>query len=249
MYQPFVDLATGRVLGVEALARWNHPELGLVYPNRFVPVAEETDLIIPMGEWVLHEACRQLKEWHAAGMPEISVSVNVSSRQLSRGNLVESVAAALRTAQLEPRFLEIELTEGTLGDDTELARRTLERLRELGVNVSIDDFGTGYSSLSYLQHFPIDKLKIDKSFVKDVSNDQTSALPAAIIGLARSLNLDVIAEGVETAEQMRLLAELGCFKMQGFLFSRPLRPDDVVAFVADAFKPEPVPLVAEGEAV
>ena len=246
MYQPFVDLATGRVLGVEALARWNHPDLGLVYPNRFVPVAEETDLIIPMGEWVLHEACRQLKEWHKDGMPEITVSVNVSSRQLSRGNLVESVDAALKTAELDPRFLEIELTEGTLGDDTELARRTLERLRELGVNVSIDDFGTGYSSLSYLQHFPIDKLKIDKSFVKDVNNNETSALPAAIIGLARSLDLDVIAEGVETAEQMRLLAELGCFKMQGFLFSRPLRPVDVAPFVSEAFKPQPAPLAAEG---
>jgi diguanylate cyclase (GGDEF)-like protein len=249
MYQPFVDLATGRVLGVEALARWNHPDLGLVYPNRFVPVAEETDLIIPMGEWVLHEACRQLKEWHDDGMPEITVSVNISSRQLSRGNLVESVDAALKTANLEPRFLEIELTEGTLGDDTELARRTLERLRELGVNVSIDDFGTGYSSLSYLQHFPIDKLKIDKSFVKDVNDDQTSALPAAIIGLARSLDLDVIAEGVETTQQMRLLAELGCYKMQGFLFSRPLRPEDVAAFVTAAFQPQAASLVVEGEAV
>jgi len=248
MYQPFVDLATGRVLGVEALARWNHPDLGLVYPNRFVPVAEETDLIIPMGEWVLREACRQLKEWHDDGIADITVSVNVSSRQLSRGNLVESVDAALKLAELEPRFLEIELTEGTLGDDTELARRTLERLRDLGVNVSIDDFGTGYSSLSYLQHFPIDKLKIDKSFVKDVNDDQTSALPAAIIGLARSLNLDVIAEGVETAEQMRLLAELGCFKMQGFLFSRPLRPSDVAPFISEAFKPQPAPLVAERNA-
>ena len=249
MYQPFVDLATGRVLGVEALARWNHPDLGLVYPNRFVPVAEETDLIIPMGEWVLLEACRQLKEWHDDGMPEITVSVNVSSRQLSRGNLVEAVDAALRNANLDAKFLEIELTEGTLGDDTDLARRTLERLRSLGVNVSIDDFGTGYSSLSYLQHFPIDKLKIDKSFVKDVNAGQTSALPAAIIGLARSLDLDVIAEGVETAEQMRLLAELGCFKMQGFLFSRPLRASDVATFVDEAFKPHPAPVVVEEEAV
>ena len=188
-----------------------------------------------MGEWVLHEACRQLKEWHDDGVPDITVSVNVSSRQLRRGNLVESVDAALQSAGLEPRFLEIELTEGTLGDDTELARRTLERLRTLGVNVSIDDFGTGYSSLSYLQHFPIDKLKIDKSFVNEVSDTTSSALPAAIIGLAKSLNLDVIAEGVETAEQMRQLAELGCYKMQGFLFSRPLAATDVGTFISEAF--------------
>ena len=246
MYQPFVDLATGRVLGVEALARWRHPELGLVYPSRFVPVAEETDLIIPMGEWVLHEACRQLKEWHDSGVTGITVSVNVSSRQLRRGNLVDSVEAALRLSGLDAEYLEIELTEGTLGDDTELARRTLERLREIGVKVSIDDFGTGYSSLSYLQRFPIDKLKIDKSFVSDVRETDQSALPAAIIGLARSLNLDVIAEGVETTEQMRLLAGLGCYKMQGFLFSRPLRPGDVAHFVEEAFQPKAVAAAADG---
>ncbi|MCP3973746.1 MAG: EAL domain-containing protein [bacterium] len=247
LYQPFIDMATGQVLGLEALARWNHPELGLVYPNRFVPVAEETDLIIPMGEWVLFEACRQLRQWHDAGMDDLTVSVNVSSRQLRRGNLVDSVDTALKDAGLAPEFLEIELTEGTLGDDTELARRTLERLRSLGVNVSIDDFGTGYSSLSYLQNFPITKLKIDKSFVSEVAENDTaaSALPAAIIGLARSLDLDVIAEGVETIDQMKLLAELGCYKMQGFLFSRPLRADDVGPFVAGAFEPLPPALVGE----
>jgi EAL domain-containing protein (putative c-di-GMP-specific phosphodiesterase class I) len=213
-------------------------------------VAEETDLIIPMGEWALREACRQLKQWHIEGFEDLTVSVNVSSRQLRRGDLVESVASALRMADLEPEYLEIELTEGTLGDDTELARRTLERLRSLGVVVSIDDFGTGYSSLSYLQHFPIDKLKIDKSFVKEVGNDTASALPAAIIGLASSLGLDVIAEGVETVEQMRLLAELGCYKMQGFLFSRPLRPEDVGLFIQGAFRPLPPALIVDaGEPV
>jgi len=250
VYQPYVDMASGRVLGLEALARWNHPILGLVYPNRFVPVAEETDLIIPMGEWALHEACRQLKEWHIEGFEDLTVSVNVSSRQLRRGDLVESVASALRMADLGSEYLEIELTEGTLGDDTELARRTLERLRTLGVVVSIDDFGTGYSSLSYLQHFPIDKLKIDKSFVNEVGNDLASALPAAIIGLAASLSLDVIAEGVETVEQMRLLAELGCYKMQGFLFSRPLRPEDVAPFIRGAFQPLPPAMIVDaGEPV
>jgi diguanylate cyclase (GGDEF)-like protein len=245
VYQPYVDMSSGHVLGLEALARWNHPVLGLVYPNRFVPVAEETDLIIPMGEWALREACRQLKQWHNEGIADITVSVNVSSRQLRRGDLVDSVASALRLADLDAEYLEIELTEGTLGDDTELARRTLERLRSLGVRVSIDDFGTGYSSLSYLQHFPIDKLKIDKSFVNEVGSEAASALPAAIIGLASSLNLDVIAEGVETIEQMRLLAGLGCYKMQGFLFSRPLRPADVGPFIDGALEPLPPALVVD----
>ncbi len=250
VYQPYIDMSTGRVLGFEALARWNHPILGLVYPNRFVPVAEETDLIIPMGDWALHEACRQLNQWHLEGFEDITVSVNVSSRQLRRGDLVGSVASALRLADLDPKFLEIELTEGTLGDDTELARRTLERLRSLGVRVSIDDFGTGYSSLSYLQHFPIDKLKIDKSFVNEVGNEQASALPEAIIGLASSLSLDVIAEGVETVEQMELLAELGCYKMQGFLFSRPLQSSDVPPFIQGVLRPLPPAIVVDaGEPV
>ena len=250
VYQPYIDMSTGRVLGFEALARWNHPILGLLYPNRFVPVAEETDLIIPMGDWALHEACRQLKQWHNEGIEDVTISVNVSSRQLRRGDLVESVASALRLADLESKYLEIELTEGTLGDDTELARRTLERLRSLGVRISIDDFGTGYSSLSYLQHFPIDKLKIDKSFVNEVGNEAASALPAAIIGLASSLGLDVIAEGVETIEQMQLLADLGCYKMQGFLFSRPLQAADIPPFVQGALRPLPPAIVVDaGEPV
>jgi diguanylate cyclase (GGDEF)-like protein len=250
VYQPYIDMSTGRVLGFEALARWNHPILGLLYPNRFVPVAEETDLIIPMGDWALHEACRQLKQWHDEGIEDVTISVNVSSRQLRRGDLVASVASALRLADLESKYLEIELTEGTLGDDTELARRTLERLRSLGVRISIDDFGTGYSSLSYLQHFPIDKLKIDKSFVNEVGNEAASALPAAIIGLASSLSLDVIAEGVETIEQMELLADLGCYKMQGFLFSRPLKVADVPPFIQGALRPLPPAIVVDaGEPV
>ncbi len=233
MYQPKIDALEPRIIGVEALVRWNHPKLGKVQPARFVPLAEETDLIIPLGEWVLFEACRQMKAWEDAGLVDVTVSVNVSSRQLRRGSLVETVAAALDQSGLDPGLLEIELTEGTLVDDTELARRTLERLRSMGVRIAIDDFGTGYSSLSYLQRFSIDALKIDRAFVRDIiGNDDAAALSAAIIGLAKSLRLDVIAEGVETTDQLQLLMDLGCSKMQGFLVSRPLAPGAFVEFHA-----------------
>ncbi len=232
-YQPKIDALEPRIIGVEALVRWNHPKLGKVPPARFVPLAEETDLIIPLGEWVLFEACRQMKAWEDAGLVDVTVSVNVSSRQLRRGSLVETVAAALDESGLRPGLLEIELTEGTLVDDTELARRTLERLRSMGVRIAIDDFGTGYSSLSYLQRFSIDALKIDRAFVRDIiGNDDAAALSAAIIGLAKSLRLDVIAEGVETTDQLQLLIDLGCSKMQGFLVSRPLAPDRFEEFHA-----------------
>ena len=229
-YQPKVNAIEPSIIGVEALARWNHPTLGRVPPSRFVPLAEESDLIIPLGDWVLREACRQMKEWHDAGVGDgsggrLTVSVNVSSRQVRQGNLVETVAAALDETGLEARYLEIELTEGTLIDDTELARRTLERLRTMGMRIAIDDFGTGYSSLSYLQRFSIDALKIDRTFVQDITaNEDAAALSAAIIGLATSLRLDVIAEGVETTEQLKVLMDLGCTTMQGFLFARPLNP-------------------------
>ena len=231
VYQPKVDTMRNEVIGVEALVRWHHPELGLVLPDRFVPVAEQTDLILPIGDWVIEEACRQMKAWVNSGF-DFVVSVNVSSRQLRHGDLVVTVARALDDAELDPRHLEVELTEGTLVEDTELAARTLERLRSMGVQVSIDDFGTGYSSLSYLKRLPIDRLKIDRAFIRDITvNEDSAALSAAIVGLAKSLRLDVVAEGVETPEQLRVLEELGCYIVQGFLFSKPVEPDKIWDFV------------------
>jgi diguanylate cyclase (GGDEF)-like protein len=245
VYQPKVDIRGGAVIGVEALVRWHHPELGLVLPDRFVPVAEQTDLILPIGEWVIAEACRQMKTWIGSGL-EFTVSVNISSRQLRHGDLVVTVAQALEDADLEPHYLEVELTEGTLVEDTELAARTLERLRSMGVQVSIDDFGTGYSSLSYLKRLPIDRLKIDRSFVRDITvNEDSAALSAAIVGLAKSLRLDVVAEGVETLDQLRVLEELGCHIVQGFYFSKPMDPDKMPAFVNEGL----AAVIAETELV
>ncbi len=233
VYQPKVDTSLGTVIGFEALLRWNHPELGRVLPSKFIPLAEETDLIIPMGEWVLDQACNQMRSWLDLGLSEMTVAVNVSSRQFRMGNLVETVATSLAAAGLSPRYLEIELTEGTLVADVELARRALERLRDMGVRVSIDDFGTGYSSLSYLNQLPIDSLKIDRTFTRDVAHDRDgAAISSAIIGLATSLRMDVVAEGVESAEQADFLRSIGCRKMQGYHFSRPLAAADVPRFVA-----------------
>ena len=230
-YQPKIDAAAGRTVGVEALCRWRHPEWGLIMPGRFIPIAEDTDLILPLGEWVLDEACRQIRHWNDNGLPGICVSVNVSSRQIRRGNLVESVSDALVRHEVPAKQLEIELTEGAVVHDTELARRTLERLRSMGVRVSIDDFGTGYSSLSYLRRLPLDSLKLDRAFVRDLLNDEDAvALSSSIISLAKNLRLDIVAEGVESAEQLMLLGELGCHKVQGFLLSHPLPPDDFAEF-------------------
>jgi diguanylate cyclase (GGDEF)-like protein len=232
VYQPKVDVELGTVFGVEALLRWNHPELGRVLPSKFIPLAEETDLIIPVGEWVLDKACTQMRAWLDGGFPEMTMAVNVSSRQFRMGSLVETVATSLAAAGLSPRYLEIELTEGTLVADVELARRGLERLRDMGVRVSIDDFGTGYSSLSYLSQLPIDTLKIDRTFIKNITTDRDgAAISSAIVGLARSLRMDVVAEGVETLEQVEFLHRLGCRKMQGYHFSKPLSASEVAAFV------------------
>lgn len=234
VYQPKIDIRDNSIIGVEALVRWHHPELGLVLPDRFVPLAEETDLILPIGDWVIVEACRQMKVWQVAGLGDLTVSVNVSSRQLRHGDLVEKIEVALAETGLEPEFLEIEITEGTLVEDTGLATRTLERLRAMGVQVSIDDFGTGYSSLGYLQRLPIDRLKIDRTFVRDLPvSDDAKALSAAIVGLAQSLHLDVVAEGVETIEQLEILRSLDCLKVQGFLIAKPLHVEQARQFLVD----------------
>ncbi|HEX8955460.1 MAG TPA: EAL domain-containing protein, partial [Burkholderiaceae bacterium] len=227
-YQPQVDLNTGRVLGVEALLRWQHRELGLVPPGRFIALAEETGLIVPIGAWVLHTACRQVKQWQGEGLGPLRVAVNLSARQFGQKDLVESVAETLLETGLDPACLEIELTESLVMTDVERAIGVLRNLKSLGVKLSIDDFGTGYSSLSYLKRFPIDVLKIDQSFVRDIALDpEDAAIAAAIISLAHSLKLHVIAEGVETEAQLTFLRRHGCDQMQGYHFSRPLAAADL----------------------
>ena len=223
VYQPKVDVVEGRTVGFEALLRWHHPEFGLVPPSRFVPLAEETDLILPIGEWVLREACRQAVLWMRLGMEFDSVSVNVSVRQIRRGDFVEVVHRALSDAGLPAVKLEIEITEGTLIEDTQLTRRVLDRLRGMGVQIAIDDFGTGYSSLIYLKRFPIDTLKMDRAFVRDIDGSGDSAvLSTVILTLADALGMKVVAEGVETLDQARHLLDDGCHLMQGYLFAKPM---------------------------
>ncbi|PWC76223.1 EAL domain-containing protein [Azospirillum sp. TSH64] len=228
VYQPQVDTLTGRIVGLEALVRWRHPEEGLILPGRFLPVAEETGLVLAMGDWVLSEACAQIRRWRARFGLSIPVAVNVSGAQFRDGQLPVTVARALDANGLSGSELEIEVTESTLIDDIESAAATLAALKQRGVLIALDDFGTGYSSLSYLHRLPIDKLKIDRSFIHDLSTGASDAsVPRAIVGLGRSLGLSVIAEGVETQEQLQLLRDLACESYQGFLFSRPIPAEEV----------------------
>lgn len=221
-YQPQFQLSSGELGGAEALLRWNHPKWGLVLPGRFVPVAEESGLIIPISLWVLQEACRQHQLWRRAGFPPVRVAVNISATQFTRSNLAEKVAEVLAANEMHPRYLEVELTEGVLMRDVEDSTRQIAELRELGVRISIDDFGTGYSSLSYLQRLPIDDLKIDKCFVEGIGQTaSTQALVQAIVGLAHGLNMTATAEGVETENELAVLRALGCDRVQGYLLGRP----------------------------
>jgi diguanylate cyclase (GGDEF)-like protein len=230
LYQPKRDLRLKRVVGVEALIRWRHPERGMVSPMEFIPLAEETGLIVPIGEWVLRTACKQNKAWQDAGMPAIGVSVNVSARQFKEKNWVKQVAQALEESGLEAQYLELELTESLIMQDLENALETMRALQAMGVLLSIDDFGTGYSSLSALKTFPIVRLKIDQSFVRDIPNDEDDkAIAKAVISLGHELNLKVIAEGVETEEQLDFLLTNNCDEMQGYLFSRPVSPAAIEA--------------------
>jgi diguanylate cyclase (GGDEF)-like protein/PAS domain S-box-containing protein len=222
-YQPQVDLASGKMIGLEALLRWQSPELGMVSPARFIPLAEETGLIIPIGEWVLKTAVEQNKIWQAAGFPPLTMAVNLSPRQFWYPGLIETVSKVLSESGLEPRYLELEITEGLVMRDVESALTMLDELKKLGVLLAMDDFGTGYSSLSHLKRFPFDKLKMDISFVREVTSDPGSAAIAkTIIALAHNLNLRVIAEGIETKAQLSYLRDHGCDEMQGFYFSRPI---------------------------
>jgi EAL domain-containing protein (putative c-di-GMP-specific phosphodiesterase class I) len=219
LYQPQVNLSTGRVAGAEALVRWSHPKLGVLPPDKFITVAEETGIIVEIGDWVLRGACLQNKRWQQQGLPPIPISVNVSARQCKQ-ELTSLVRRALDESQLDPRYLELELTEGTLMGDV---GRLLHELKSMGVSLSIDDFGTGYSSLSYLKRFPIDNLKIDKSLISEIGvGDRNSAIAGAAVSLAHSLGLTVTAEGAHAAWQVRYLRERGCDLVQGYYFGRPL---------------------------
>ena len=232
-YQPQVLVPEGRILGLEALIRWNHPNLGAVAPAQFIPLAEQLGLIHQISEWVLRTACAQFREWAEAGLAPVRLALNVSGQQFRRPGLVDRLLTPLREHGLDPSLLEVELTEGTLMDNVQEAERVLRELKDQGVRVAIDDFGTGYSSLSYLKRFPVDVLKIDRSFVTDMTTDSSdAAIVAAIAAMARSLGLTVVAEGVETEEQQRMLQDLGCPVMQGYRFGRALPAAEIRARLA-----------------
>jgi diguanylate cyclase (GGDEF)-like protein len=234
-YQPQINLKSGKIVGVEALIRWQHPQKGLISPMKFIPVAEETRLILPIGKWVMHTACAQAVKWHQQGY-DLSMAVNVSTLQIERQDmesLVETVEWILLDTGMNPHLLELELTESLLMQQPHLVYNIFRHLREKGVRLAIDDFGTGYSSLSYLKKLPIDKLKVDRSFVRDIAEDADDrSIVEAVISMAHGLRLKAIAEGVETHEQEEILRRLNCDEMQGYLFSKPLPPEEITAMLA-----------------
>jgi len=227
-YQPQYDLKTDSIVGAEALIRWQHADLGMISPAEFIPLAEETGLIMPLGEWVLHTACLQNKMWQQEGYHEIRVAVNLSSQQFRFSDLSQKVEDTLRSTRLSPEFLDLEITESTLMQYAQSTVNILLRLKEMGVSLSVDDFGTGYSSLSYLKRFPVDYVKIDGSFVRgDIPDDSDdAAIISAIIAMSHSLKLEVIAEGVETKEQLQFLKDRDCEYVQGFYYSKPVSPQE-----------------------
>jgi predicted signal transduction protein with EAL and GGDEF domain len=232
-YQPQIEIATGAIIGVEALLRWQPPGGAMVHPGDFIPIAEETGLIVPIGEWVLRTACAQQVAWKNAGLRDIRMAVNLSARQFKQQDLHLMVATVLTDTQCPASNLELEITESVVMHNPEAAAATLQQLTDMGVHLSIDDFGTGYSSLSYLKQFPIHSLKIDRSFVCDIpSNSNDAAIATAVIALAHSMKLKVIAEGVETVEQLEFLRERKCDAMQGFLCGRPLAPEQLAVLLA-----------------
>jgi len=232
-YQPQVDLASLRIVGAEALLRWQHPTRGLISPAQFIPLAEETGIIVPIGAWVLETACAQAQAWHMAGLPRITMAINLSARQFTTENLAQDIAQVLAKTGLPPQALELEVTESMAMDDVDRSIRILREIKALGACISIDDFGTGYSSLAYLRRLPIDKLKVDQSFVRNLEHDPGDAsLVRSVMQLGHSLNLSVIAEGVETLGQMEFLRETGCEEMQGYYFSRPINGSDFAALLA-----------------
>ena len=230
-YQPKVDTASGRMIGMEALVRWMHPERGMISPMEFIPIAEDTGMIVAIGRWVLREACRQNAAWQQAGLPPLRVAVNLSARQFHSDNLLDEIDAALSEAALPASWLELEITESMVMEDPERVIDLLGKIRDRGIHLSLDDFGTGHSSLAYLKRFPIDCVKIDREFVKDIpENTDDVAIARTIIAMAKALGLATVAEGVDTVEQLELLKTMGCDQIQGFYFSSPLAPDDFQAF-------------------
>jgi len=226
-YQPMIELDTYRVVGAEALIRWNNPELGLLSPDEFIPVAEDCGLIFPIGEWVLRTACAQMKQWHRAGHGDLHVAVNLSARQFQQHDLTSMIERILEETGLPASSLDIEITESTAMHNAEMSLAIMTRLKQMGIRLSIDDFGTGYSSLSYLKKFPIDTVKIDQNFVRDLTaSPNDGAIISAVISMARALNLRVVAEGVETEEQLEFLRRQHCETIQGFLYSHPLPAEE-----------------------
>ncbi len=234
-FQPMIDMQSGKLVGMETLLRWHHPERGIVSPAEFIPLAEETGLIVPIGRWVLEKACAQNKAWQNKGLAKVRVSVNISAVQFRQNDLLETVAHALKRSGLAPEYLEVEITESTVMQNASEATVTLERLSRTGVLISIDDFGTGYSSLSYLKSFPINTLKIDRSFIREISVDRDdAAIVRAIIGLAHNLRLRVVAEGVETEQQLDFLRALESDEYQGYFCSRPLAVADFERYLRNS---------------
>ncbi len=230
-YQPRIEIATGRLVAVEALLRWQNPELGFVSPAEFIPIAEETNLIIPIGEWILHNACLQNKRWQQQGIARLRMSVNLSTCQFKQANLIETIDRTLQDTGLDAAFLELEITESLLVKDIEKAIALLTKIKTRGISIALDDFGTGYSSLSYLQKLPINTLKIDRSFITNIaSNPDDAAISKAIVALAHSLELNITAEGVETKEQFNYLQSQGCHEVQGYYFSKPLSAERIKDF-------------------
>ncbi len=227
-YQPVLDLSQRRIVGMEALVRWQHPQYGLINPNRFIPLAEEIGLISSLGEWVLLNACKQNKQWQNAGFAPIQISVNFSARQFEHINLVNIIKNALNESELDPNYLVLEITESTLVRDIDFTVAILKELKRIGVHISIDDFGTGYSALSYLKKLPIDTIKIDESFIRDITTDpDDAAITTAIIAMAKSLNLEIIAEGVESIQQLEFLRSIGCHLIQGYISGKPAPANEI----------------------
>jgi diguanylate cyclase (GGDEF)-like protein len=232
LYQPQVDIQQNRIVGIEALIRWQHPDRGMVPPDQFIGIAEETGLIVPIGEWVLEQACKQMRLLQDSGLPAIHVSVNLSVRQLREASLVDKVSQVLEVSELESPMLDLEITESMLMSDMDRVKRTLRELSDLGVSISVDDFGTGHSSLAYLKQFPISTLKIDRSFICDIPHDKDDvAITIAIINLAKGLGISTVAEGVESRDQLDFLKQQKCNLMQGYYFSKPVTYEEIVALL------------------